>query len=502
MDNIHAYDAHAHTIRVDVIAADSRNRIILRRLQRNDSDVATALWIQNEYDEDEDQSIDYCPEGAYDMGWLGYFVGKNEHLRELHICPFTPTSGSSIRDVIEPFFRGVSSNNSIQTITFTRMDLLGGEVFTMLTPFFKDNYNLANININNCDFGNGGCRLFALALGSSTNKSLQKVELEDNNISEEGMVDIITALSMHPHLKHLDLDGNRLRKDGCVALATLLRCSAKVLQQLFISRNEINDEGLEALLPALATCRFLNMIDLLENPSITTKGWQRFATILEAPNSTLSSIDITRNNIDHEAAASFASALANNHTFLQLHLRDNPITDDWWQAFLKLLCDTSSVNSTFLSNHTLLGMGGIREDARRVMQPLLDLNARNDKKEVAVIKILQNHEDFDMLPFFEWEFKYLPLVLNWLERASECEMPRGFEPNIEPRKLSTINQFVRGLPLLYVESRLRKELEDIQAKEKQMEEEELQEEILQRKQLLQERKESIMNRLGGNLQQS
>ena len=107
-----------------------------------------------------------------------------------------------------------------------------------------------------------------------------------------------------------------------------------------------------------------------------------------------------------------------------------------------------------------------------------------------------------MLPFFEWEFKYLPLVLNWLERASECEMPRGFEPNIEPRKLSTINQFVRGLPLLYVESRLRKELEDIQAKEKQMEEEELQEEILQRKQLLQERKESIMNRLGGNLQQS
>ena len=45
-------------------------------------------------------------------------------------------------------------------------------------------------------------------------------------------------------------------------------------------------------------------------------------------------------------------------------------------------------------------------------------------------------------------------------------------------------------------------MEDIQAKEKQMEEEELHEEILQRKQLLQERKESIMNRLGGNLQQS
>ena len=113
-----------------------------------------------------------------------------------------------------------------------------------------------------------------------------------------------------------------------------------------------------------------------------------------------------------------------------------------------------------------------------------------------MIKILQSHDDFDMLPFFEWEFKVLPLVLSWLERASECEMPEDFEPNIEPRKLSTIYQFVRGMPVLYVETRLRKELEDIKVAESQLEKEELQEEeFMQRKQLLQERKESIMRRL-------
>ena len=348
MDNIHAYDAHAHTIRVDVIAADSRNRIILRRLQRNDSDVATALWIQNEYDEDEhyEDFIDYCPEGANDMGWLGYFVGKNEHLRDLHICPFTSTSGSSIRDVIEPFFRGVSSNNAIQTITFTRMDLLGGEVFTMLTPFFKDNYNLANININNCDFGNGGCRLFALALGSSTNKSLQKVELEDNNISEEGIVDIITALSMHPHLKHLDLDGNRLRKDGCVALATLLQNSAKELQYLYISHNEINDEGVEALVSALKNYSRLKELRLSNNPSITTRGWLSLATILEFSNSNLEVLGVGQNNIDDEALASFADALANNCTLNALYTSRIPsITSEGWQSFSKFLCDRSSVNA-------------------------------------------------------------------------------------------------------------------------------------------------------------
>ena len=53
MDNAHAYDAHADTINVDDIASDSRNRIILRRLQRNNADEHN-LIIQNENERDED----------------------------------------------------------------------------------------------------------------------------------------------------------------------------------------------------------------------------------------------------------------------------------------------------------------------------------------------------------------------------------------------------------------------------------------------------------------
>ena len=94
-----------------------------------------------------------------------------------------------------------------------------------------------------------------------------------------------------------------------------------------------------------------------------------------------------------------------------------------------------------------------------------------------------------MLPFFEWEFKVLPLVLSWLERASEYEMPEDFEPNIEERKLSTIYQFIRGMPLLYVETRLRKELEDIK--------DELPQQLdHQRKVLLLERQKTIMRMFG------
>ena len=502
------YEAQADTINVDNIATDSNNRIVLMQIKRNDAndDQINELCIQNHHDDEwEADCVYYCPEGAYDMQWLGYFIGKSDHLRRLFIYSFTPTSEATVRDDIEPFFTGISSNKSIQEIFFSGVDLFGGEIFTMLTPFFDNNYNLTTIIIIECVWGDEGARLFALALGSSTNKSLQNLDLQNNNIVEEGMVDIITALSMYPHLQQLYFEGNHLRNNGCVALATLLRCSATELEYLNISRNEIGDEGIEALVPALANCSHLERLFLSNNPSITTRGWQSLATILEAPNSNLKELFIARNNnVDDEVAAAFANALANNRTLHTLGMTNNPITAVGWEAFSKLLCDTSGVNATFLSNHTLRYVGHEQQE-NAIIEPLLELNRRDDKKEVATIKILHNHEDFDMQPFFEWEFKFLPLALGWLERASSTPLPRDFEPNIEPSKLSTIYQFVRGMPLLYVEIRLRKELEDIKATESQMEEEQLNlhqefkqrlQFLQERKALLEERKKSIMRKIG------
>ena len=113
--------------------------------------------------------MDYDP----DMGWLGYFAGKNDHLEELSMDSFTPTSGASVMDVIVPFFKGVNSNKSIRRHINFCGAIKGGEVFTMLGPFFQNNYNLTNIEVRYCGFGEEGSRLFALGVGSSTNQSLK-----------------------------------------------------------------------------------------------------------------------------------------------------------------------------------------------------------------------------------------------------------------------------------------------------------------------------------------
>ena len=68
--NVNMYEAQADTINVDDISRNSNNRIVLRRLQRNDvDDEIPTLRIDDEPDDDEDEEdcIYYFPEGTNDV---------------------------------------------------------------------------------------------------------------------------------------------------------------------------------------------------------------------------------------------------------------------------------------------------------------------------------------------------------------------------------------------------------------------------------------------------
>jgi len=515
MNIIQMYDAQADSINIDDIAANDNNRIMLNRMKRNseDDDYNQAIFIQDHYDNNGEYCEDYVPEGTRDMGWLGYFVAKNEQLRELNFRCLRPPSGASFEELLKPFLMGVNNNRSIRELYFYDMDLLDGKIFTVLGPFFENSPTFTNLAIHECRLEDDGWRLLALAIGSSKNQSLKTVSLSRNNISDEAFADIITSMSMHPRIEEVHLNGNRLGKNGCITLATLLKCSCTELKTLNLTNNEIDDEGIDALVPALENCIHLGILKLDDNTSISLRGWQQLASVLEAPDSSLTTLSIEENNVDDEVVAIFTSALSSNFTLGTLRIGEISTSRHRWSAFSKLLCDTSSINATYLSNHTLHYLGPIQNEDP--IKALLDLNQRYDnEKEVAMIKILQHHNNFDMMPFFEWEFKVLPLVINWFEKASSITMPRGFEPNIGPRKLSSVYQFVRGMPLLYVETCIKKELEDIKLKETQLNEEHLeiekrrlelrhqqlvldmkQQQFEQRKQSVKDHKESLLEKL-------
>ena len=84
-----------------------------------------------------------------------------------------------------------------------------------------------------------------------------------------------------------------------------------------------------------------------------------------------------------------------------------------------------------------------------------------------MIKILQHHSHFDMQPFFEWEFKFLPIMINWFTKAT-TRLDTSFVEKINKMKLSVTYDFIKEFPMLYIESVTRKEIAECAALEEKV----------------------------------
>jgi len=449
MNEYSKYAALADTIKIEDITSCKRKQGILKRLKEDDEDY-TQLWICSKDQVHDD--LDYDFDNAKELAWLGYYLGRNSMVKKLYIS--SDLTNNSGKDV---FCRGLGNNKSIHQLSFELFDLATGQILRMLDQFI--NSNLSQIGLNECQLGTKGIRQLSLTIGDC-NRSLKLFKFRGNEIEVGNIVDIITALSMHPQLERLGLADNRINmgRNECTALSTLLRCTTTQLQLLNLKGCDINDEGLDTLVKALPNT--LRHLDLGSNRSITIKGWKVLSTLLATTDSNLNKLHIDNNNVGDDGALVFTNALVNNSTLKTLGLRNSGITNEGWAAFSRLLCDTSSVNRTYMSNHTLQKFRGSSVDA--LVNTYLALNKKEDKSLVAMTKILQHHSRFNMEPFFEWEFKVLPLMINWFANAARSVTT--YDQKTSRLKLSATFDFIKEFPMLYVEPMTRQEIAEYTAR--------------------------------------
>ena len=344
------------------------------------------------------------------------------------------------------------------------------------------NNNLSALEVKECGFGPGCVRQLSLALGDC-NHSLTSVRLSQNYMGDDPdnlmdgaqLAEIIEALGVHPQLGNLELICMDIGTNECMALADLLHSTFTQLDKLDLSYMDIDDEAVEALVGGLTNSN-LRVLGLSGN-GITSRGCRSLAAMLEHPNSNLEELYLYDNNIGDERAPILANSLARNCKLKILDLRFSGITAEGWFGFKTVLCDTSSISSTFLSNHTLIGLGftAYPNPLPDDVEDLLELNEGNDdKKQVAMEKILMHHPHFDIHPFFEWDMNVLPIMIEWFERAgAHFDMQPLFEwdmkmlplavnwferagsiQNIDEaevgkRKLGVIYEFVRAMPEVF-----------------------------------------------------
>ena len=378
---------------------DNYSQRILHRLAQND-ETLKSLWIS---------PVPNASRGAYfdlynnatQFYKLGLAITTNTNLKDLkvHIDIFNSVN---IIAHHQEFYNGLKHNSSIR-----RLEIHGGVErgmgYVILKSYEVNNKQLTSLRISNANLQNE----VPIAIANTVRRcaKLQKLELSSCHITNEQLLPIIESIRKHTLIRELNLCLNRIGNDCCESLATLL----------------------------------------------------------EDPNSNIGILQLQHNDIGNLGVIAIANSLTNNTKLRCLYFDGNPITlSSLEDVFSKLLCNTSSIDNTYSSNHTLAELHF--PDFVQPCGSLLLFNEGTNKKHVVMKKMLRYHPNIDMKPLFGWgskededTLKALPYIIDWFNRAAVAVNDREkrrisdvkMAVAVPRRKLSAIYQFAQAMPLLF-----------------------------------------------------
>lgn len=388
-------------------------------------------------------------------------------LKYLHLCH------NNIDDEGLGFLvSGMTKCNYLEVLTLCGNPSITAAGLTSLSTFLLSKsccLERLDLDQTNVDCEGAG----ALAAGLSSNMSLKCLCLSGNSIDDEGIDALVSCLPKSSKLEELHLSENGgISPLGLKSLSNAFQAGSN-LKHLRLRDNAIDDKGLKALVEGMANCRSLTKLDLSRNNAVTAAGLQ---ALLRAGRSSLEELELWGMRIGDEGARMIANELVGNNIMERLYFCPgySNITSKGWSAFSELLCNSSSVNGTYLSNHTITNIGADRSHgAPNTTRFHLFLNSNFHSSNAATLKILMHHRDIDMLPFFRWKLMFLPLVVDWFEIAKQFwiainfmvpreqilessdmsalhEFFREGSDDYESRTLSAVYKFVRNMPMLAI----------------------------------------------------
>eukprot|EP00984_Skeletonema_dohrnii_P029685 scaffold20524_cov85-Skeletonema_dohrnii-CCMP3373.AAC.5 len=476
------YEANAADINMWEITSSAENAKIFQQLRDGDP-TRTYLTLGGPF------SHFNIGEGD-DWGWLGYFIGKSACLQRLFInyLPdgeeghaivggiarsqslrymfinnlnndgFTSIMGALVSlSQLEGLY--IVQNNSVGLDGWSELrTLLESGVCKLKRLYLKGNNYIGNEGLDVLSNGLRGIR-----------SSLEVLNLSDSSIGNEGLLNVVEALQTCTGLEELDLSHNDFSSAvGLSSLSDWLQNSPMNLKYLRLGCCSITDEGLHAL--ADRAVNHSRVLDLDRNGSITSTGLSYLSSSIRSYSCRVETLYLQNITIGDDGLEVLAQGLADNKSVRSLYLSDLhddvSITSAGWVAFSRALCDTSSVNNTYLSNHTICDFWNEDYEERPIPPQDISLHLQLNKEHpqhAARCKILMSHRNLDMAPFLQWKMKFLPLALAWFERAKPCATLTIYEDDYDPdssrrvleesdeafesRALAAMYEFVRGMPM-------------------------------------------------------
>ena len=428
------------------------------------------------------KGLDLYFSGLGDEGLIALSSGlaSNRSLTDLYLC-----NNNFSDDGLKHFAPSLAQNKTLLRLCATHNNI-GDEGAIALGVSLAHNRSLKLLEMSDNNIGDKGLK--ALAPFVISDRKLKWLRLSNNNIGDQGLESFASALSRAPNrsrLRCLSLDGNtRISARGFVAIARILQSRKCNIDDLNLSRMNIGEKGgsflaiglssnkslltlslrnasidnvgVRNLAVGLSSNNSLQKLDLSGNRSITAAGLSHFKRYFQSSTCSLQVLDIYSINIGDEGALALVDALAHNKSLEKLgFLWGDSSGFSGLNVFSKLLCDSSTPNSAYLSNHTLGSVGclwgwdAVADEYQSNISPWLELNKNSSSSNAAAkVKVLRCFPDLNMTPLFQWDMKLLPFAKAWFEGITPADKGWGdLAETIRSRELSVIYIFVRGMPV-------------------------------------------------------
>jgi hypothetical protein len=275
--------------------------------------------------------------------------------------------------------------------------------------------------------------------------ALEILHLNSVGLNNDSIISLRNVIANNSRLVELQLSSNQdVTTDGWVSFLTF-PSNAK-LEKLYLGYNDdINDEALDVFRIALTNNRWLKDLHLGSFPNVTTAGWTAFSSVVRNPNSLLEKLRLTPQGDSEDSvndiAISFADALTSNKRLRELTIGSST---EIYAPFAHILCNSSSIMSTYNSNHILSELSLDYDGSRRPLPIdlafVLQINRENSVSQAARLKIIKTYfsgSNINVTPCTVMELKVLPTAISWMGR--ECGISEISD---------LLFAFVRSMPLL------------------------------------------------------
>ncbi|XP_067916037.1 NACHT, LRR and PYD domains-containing protein 12-like isoform X4 [Heterodontus francisci] len=210
-----------------------------------------------------------------------------------------------------------------------------------LASTLSTNRSLTDLDLSYNKLGDSGVKLLSEALRNPDCK-IQKLELENNKLTDSCIEDLTSALSTNWSLTDLDLSYNKLGDSGVKLLSEALRNPDCKIQRLQLENNNLTASCIEVLASAVSTNRSLTDLDLSDN-KLGDSGVKQLSEALRNPDCKMQDLCLWGVGLTDSCAEALASALSANQSLMELKLGSNSFTDQSVPAFHRLILNCRSL---------------------------------------------------------------------------------------------------------------------------------------------------------------